>query len=232
MKLTLQLKSWSSLVAAAGVLLLPVGCSASAPEVEEEVGTEAPKEVTPVAAGPPATVTTISKPTVTPPPTPEPMPTPTIEPSLAPESTTFGSRENPVPLGTVVDLGNGWHLRVISVTPNANKAIQAENPFNIPPKAGHQFFIARIEAKYTGRGSSHFDGYYRLRTVGSQAVAYSTFENPCGIIPDELPDPEVFTGGVINGNVCWEIRAGEGASLVMFDEPYPPSATRVFIALH
>jgi hypothetical protein len=177
---------------------------ATAPAVDEAIGLEAP-------------------------PTPEPTPTPKIEPSPTPESAptprpsptpTFGSRENPVPLGTVVDLGDGWRIKVISVTPNANEVIQATNEFNTPPKAGHQFFIARIWAKYTGTESSYFGGIYRLRSVGSQAVSYSTFGKSCGVVPDELPDPEIFTGGVIAGNICWEIRAGDETNLERLTKPF------------
>lgn len=108
----------------------------------------------------------------------------------------------------------------MSVTPNATAAVLAENQFNDPPQPGDQFFIARVSATYTGPGSSRFDGSFRLRAVGASAVSYSTFNNSCGVIPDKLPDPEVFTGGTIEGNVCWEIRASDASSMVMFDDPF------------
>ena len=88
------------------------------------------------------------------------------------------------------------------------------------PGEGQQFFIARMRATYRGDGSANFDGSFRFRAVGDGGVSYSTFGNSCGVIPDDLPNPEVFTGGTIEGNGCWAIDSGDAASLVMFDDPF------------
>ena len=64
-------------------------------------------------------------------------------------------------------------------------------------------------------------------------MAYTTFENSCGVKPDELPDSEVFTGGTIAGNICWEILSSDESSLVMFDEPFFAfgDSSRIFFSL-
>ncbi len=106
--------------------------------------------------------------------------------------------------------------------------------FNDSPALGSQFFIVRVEATFTGQGSSKgFDGGYRLRAVGPSGVSYSTFEDHCGVIPSEISDAEVFTGGTISGNECWAVRSSDVGSLVMYDDPFLGNdANRKFFALH
>ncbi|HOI69427.1 MAG TPA: hypothetical protein PLN41_06760 [Methanothrix sp.] len=132
----------------------------------------------------------------------------------------LGSRENPAPIGKYsLTTADDWKISVVSVVPDATRMVLDENMFNNPPKAGHQFFLAKVRACYTGEGSDTFSGSYRLRAVGASNVAYSTFENSCGVIPDELPSSEVFTGGCIEGYVGWEIRSSDANSLMMYDTP-------------
>jgi hypothetical protein len=71
----------------------------------------------------------------------------------------------------------------------------------VTKRIGEQFFIVRVTATHEGSGSHTFDGSYRLRAVGASAVAYSTLQNSCGVILDEISSAEVFSGGTITGNV-------------------------------
>jgi hypothetical protein len=155
-----------------------------------------------------------------------------VPPTLPPPSPpiVFGTRSNPYPVGTDIDLADGWKMQVNSSTPDATAAVLAENMFNDPPVAGDQFFIANVTATYTGPDSKSFDGSFRLRAVGPSAVAYSTFEDACGVIPDEIPDSQVFTGGAISGNICWQIKSADIA-LVMFDHGFLSSTPDKFFAL-
>ena len=163
----------------------------------------------------------ISPPTPTPTarPTATPMPTPTPEPVL-------GSRQNPVPFGLTVEVKNEestdhWEVTVMATIPDATKIVLDENPYNDPPEEGNQFYIVRVRAKYLGPDSTEFDGSYRLRVLGNSGVVYTTFENSCSFYgdPDRLPDPELFTNGTVEGNVCWEIASADADSLMMFLEP-------------
>jgi HEAT repeat protein len=152
------------------------------------------------------------------------------------ESTEFplGSRENPLPMQKYsVTSSDGWKITVMSVIPNATSMVLNENMFNDPPKEGHQFFLAKVRACYTGQGSDRFDGSFRLRAVGASNVAYSTFENSCGVIPNPISDAEVFTGGCIEGYIGWEIRSIDAKSLVMYDSPLSFGNTeRVYFQLY
>jgi hypothetical protein len=164
--------------------------------------------------------------------------TPTAVPTLAPAPSptagaqpSAGSRANPVPLGTLVALEGGWSLKVISVTPNATSQVLAQNQFNDPPRPGHQYFIARVSAAFAGSGSDRFDGSFRLRALGTSSVTRTPFENSCGVIPDKLPDPEVFAGGVTTGNICWEIPIGDASSMVLYDKPFLGEFGTTFLSM-
>ena len=150
--------------------------------------------------------------------------TSTVTPTTAAPTTTTipigSSRETPYPFGATVSLSDSWSLKILSITPDATQAVLDENMFNDPPATGKQFFIARVQATYNGSGSKRFDGDYRLRAVGQSAVTYTTFNNSCGVIPDDLPDPLTFTGGSIVGNLCWEITSSDAGSLIVYDSPF------------
>jgi hypothetical protein len=145
-----------------------------------------------------------------------------------------GTRDDPIPIGTVVDLGDGWEIVVLDVVPDATNIVLRENMFNNPPTPGNQFFLARVGARYSGEDSDTFRGSYRLRAVGPSSVGYSTFQNSPGVIPDPLPDSEVFSGGVIEGNIGWEIKSSDASLLVMYDSPisFGDNKDRIYMALY
>jgi hypothetical protein len=137
------------------------------------------------------------------------------------------SRSNPIPLGTAAT-ADGWSVQVVGTIPDATSAVLAENRFNAPPSAGGQFYIARVRVSNVSAASDTFDGGLNLRSVGASAVSYTTFERSCGVIPDPLSDTTVFTGGAIEGNVCWQVAASDVASLVMYDAPLGSDAMTFF----
>ena len=179
----------------------------------EPTSTSVPPTATPV----PPTATSVPPTPTSIPPTATPVPpTPTPEPVL-------GSREYPVPLGVAAEVKfdelDHWEITVLDVQPNATEAVLAENPYNDPPGDGNQFYMVTLRAKYLGPDSTHFQGSFRLRTVGVGGVVYTTFENSCGVIPNWIPDPELFTNGEIEGTECWNIASSDADSLVLIVEP-------------
>lgn len=147
-----------------------------------------------------------------------------LQPLPQPGST----REDPIPLGDIAATGD-WRVRVAGTNPNGAADVLAENEFNEPPAPGSQFYIARIEATFTGHRSASFDAGYRLHAVGASAVGY---QSGCGVIPDHFPNTEAFAGGTLAGNVCWEVRSTDASSLVMYDDGDVLEETaRVFFSL-
>ena len=143
------------------------------------------------------------------------------------------SLDSPIQLGAVVQAGS-WRLRVSAITPDGTDEVMEENQFNDPPPEGNQFFIASLEATYTGTESSTFWGDMTLKSVGDSRVAYEAYEASCGVIPDNINDSgETFPGGTITGNVCWSIQSTDAASLVMIvEESFNfDDDTRAFLSL-
>ena len=151
------------------------------------------------------------------------------EPDGANVSTGIGSRENPIPYGQTAQINSEWEMTVIAVTPNATDLILEENSFNEAPAAGQQFFLATVRLTYIGQTS---DEFYTsdLNAVGQLAVGYNQFDDDCGSVPNELPSREVFTGGSIEGNVCWSIATEDADSLVLYDN-YGSSEDRVYLSM-
>ncbi len=156
---------------------------------------------------------------------------PAPAPAPAPAPRAGSSRENPVPLGQAQGLSDGWTMKVLSFTPDATAAVLAENMFNDPPAAGTQFSIARVEATNTSTSPGSFGGSFRLRAVGPSNVTFTTFNNSCGVIPDPISSTQVFPGGVIAGNVCWQVPTTDVAGLVMYDADAISSSSWTYFAL-
>jgi hypothetical protein len=146
-----------------------------------------------------------------------PMPTRTAAPLSA-----LGSRQNPVPMGDTVEITtddptNAWEITVVGTTPDAWTMIQAENQFNDPPEPSHQFYMVGVRARYLGSDSNSLGFNVSFNAVGDRGVSYDTYDPGCGVIPDELDSfTELFTGGQIEGNQCWQIASQDVDSLVMF----------------
>lgn len=125
-----------------------------------------------------------------------------------------------------------WELTVLETTPDAWEVIIAENQFNDPPQEGHQFYMVRVRAKYLGPDSTMMLGNLDMKTLGDSSVVYSGFDTYCGVIPDELDEfTELFTGGQLEGNDCWQISSADVDSLVMFAELGLINRTRVWFSL-
>ena len=157
-----------------------------------------------------------------------PLPTPTPEPTPTPLP-PVGTRDNPLPIGQSLE-GREATLTVIDVIPDAWGVILAENQYNDPPREGMQFFIATIEIQYTGNDTLETGGAYGYLAVGQSGVSYTSGDYPgCGLYPNRLEDTELFPGGTISANLCWEIRVEDVGSLTMY---IGDGANRVFFALY
>jgi hypothetical protein len=161
-----------------------------------------------------------------------------LDPSAEPLDETTAVEESGSEVRPTVSVGDSatvgpWEMRVVAVTPDATDQVMTENQFNDPPVEGNQFYIATLEATYSGDDSSTFWIDMTLKAIGESNVAYEAFEAGCGVIPDDINDAgETFPGGTITGNVCWSVGAGDVASLAMIaEESFTFEETRVFFAL-
>lgn len=129
------------------------------------------------------------------------------------------SRQSPLVYGTVGRVGE-YDVRVITTIPDATSTVLAENTFNEPTQAGHQFYLARVEVTY--RGPSSDDPLYGLefQAVGNLNRGYDESRADCGVAPDSASDVgELFSGGTAQFNVCWQVSSEDTESLVMYVDP-------------
>ena len=157
----------------------------------------------------------------------------TFEPPLARpiaiDDGDVGTRGNPTPAGETVAVGD-WDVTVLSATPDATDAVLAESQSNDPPAEGHQFYMAEVAATYQGRWSEQLAAGLGLLAVGDSSVAYDITNHYCGVVPGgDKTYVEVFPGGSLRLNLCWEIRSEDAHSLVfMVDDPSPFDRERMF----
>ena len=187
-------------------------------QVSTPTSAKTPTQAPTLATTPTATRTAASTAPSSPTPTARPTSAPTPTPAAKRLTGSLGSRGNPVPFSQAVRVGS-WEVTVLGIVADATNDVLQKNRWNDPPEKGNQFFVVTVKAKYLGSSSARFDGDYRLRALGPSGVVYSTFENSCGVIPNELPDPELFRGGQILGAECWEIASTDADSLVMLLDP-------------
>lgn len=153
-----------------------------------------------------------------------PTPTPTPAQGL--------SRQNPVPQGQALVVPEGWELAVTSFIPEATKLVLAENQFNDPPEPGMKFAIVRVRmTNVAADDPDNPDAGFALRLVGSKQLGYSTFTDYCGVIPDNIAfgTSDVFRGGTVEGNVCYQVGIDE-TDFVLFTDFFlnDPEDTRWF----
>jgi|GEM_PF-1692408 len=126
-----------------------------------------------------------------------------------------GTRGNPYPVGETVSVGD-WEIEVTGITADATDDVMEENPYNDPPADGSQFMMVSIDATYAGSASEALEIAASFNVVGNRAVSY-TFEDACGLIPDEIDSfAEVFPGGTVSGNMCWSVPSDDVDGIVMY----------------
>ncbi len=146
-----------------------------------------------------------------------------------------GSRDNPVPLGSPIDLeldvlgdadGSEWTLTIDAPGSDITAAVLAENQFNEPPEDGFVFYGVPVTLTLKSASKEPLSTSFNISpeffgpvTLGVYSAG--SFDNYCGVIPDEFDSfKEVFVGGSVSGTICYVVAADDAASgiLVTLDE--------------
>ena len=146
----------------------------------------------------------------------------------ATEAPSAGTRDNPLPIGAAVTVGD-WEVTVTAVNQNAADVAAAENQFNDPPAEGSNFVLIGIKATYSGADSGTFWVDNTSKVLGAGG---NTFDANCGVVPNPIMDAgETFPGATIESNMCFSVESAQldGATLII--EPSFSSGDRVFFAL-
>ena len=155
----------------------------------------------------------------------DPISTPTPATTPSPGSTL----DTPISDGEALKGSDGTEILVLGVADNAEQQVAEQNRFNDPPEEGHRFYMLSVEVSYPFGSGSVTVSSSDFSLIGENRVVYDPFDNDCGIIPNEL-NGEVFAGGKIQGNVCFEILEDE-AGLILIHEPGFEAEARRFLVL-
>ena len=146
----------------------------------------------------------------------------------APASPGF-TLDNPLSPSEVLEGSDGAEIRVLRIVEDARRLVAEENQFNDPPGEGKRFYMISVEVSYPSGSGSYTVSYSDFSIVGENRVVYGPFDYDCGIIPDEL-DGELYGGGKILGNICFEIPEDE-AGFILIHEPESGAESRRFLSL-
>ena len=139
------------------------------------------------------------------------------------------TRAVPYPAEGAWPTADGWRLEVLRSTPDATAAVLSESDANSSPRPGDVYAMVRVRATRSAGREAVFEGAVRLRAMApASAVVYSSFEDSCGLVPDELPDDAVAAGESVEGNVCWSVPEDVAERLVMVDSPLTEDEQRFF----
>jgi hypothetical protein len=143
-----------------------------------------------------------------------------LKPKLESDDVVTGSsRTEPIPFGETGAVGD-LHVTVDAVEPLADELIAAANEFNEPPETGNQFFMAAVTVTNAGLEVASPWMDLNFQAVGDASVGYTEFDNSCGVVPDGGTSiADVFPGGTVTFNVCWQIASDDAGSLVMYIDP-------------
>lgn len=140
----------------------------------------------------------------------EPLPVPSASASedapIEEEATNeAGTRENPLPLGTAIQLSSGGEVTYEIIpgasTLNANDLIAAENEFNEAAPAGSQYAMLPLALTYVGTETGNPFIDFQVSFIGADNNTYESFDTFV-VGPSPITDiNELFPGAQASGNV-------------------------------
>ncbi len=140
-----------------------------------------------------------------------------------------GTFEDPVPPGVWAGVGD-VEVVVLAVDVEATDAVLAENEFNDPPAEGSRFVVWSVAVANAGEEATLSLGEVLFSVVGPSAVAYDIYAG-CGVVPDELDVfRDVFPGGSLEGNICWEVSDDDADALVLLADEFSVDGERTVFA--
>ncbi|MDI1343657.1 MAG: hypothetical protein PSV22_06105 [Pseudolabrys sp.] len=129
---------------------------------------------------------------------------PTSKPEpVAPPAAEAGTRDNPAPFGSTVEISDNsgpiWNITLGAANLNAGDVIAAENQFNAAADAGFQYVIVPVTYTYVGKttGTPWLD-----TDIVFVAAAGTTHEQEFVVAPTPITDiSELYPGASATGNL-------------------------------
>lgn len=145
----------------------------------------------------------------------------------SPDGDLTDDRTDPTPLGTAVELEDGWTLTVNGF----ESGVEPDDDFGRPAPAGSSYALLDVTLAYDGEESSVGAFQVSIDLVGDSNVSAL---DSCNLndIPDRLDTfADVFPGGTISGTLCYTVDDADLESLVAYATADSFSDDREFFAL-
>ena len=133
-----------------------------------------------------------------------------------PDAPFSESRQSPEPLGSSVDIGDGWTIMVNGINPDGAAVALEASEFSEPPPDGFLYVLLDHELSYDGEETSASGFSVDVELIGDSNI---TADTNCGVfgLPDEIDQfADVFQGGTISGVRCYLVEERDLDSLVVF----------------
>jgi len=147
-----------------------------------------------------------------------PTTTSSPKPTITPTQTILGkTRDQPLPLNTVVDIGGDMQLSIIGVQRSANNVVKQGNMFNDTPEPNYEYVIVRLRVQCNKSSNDKCSfGTYELKTVGADGQVRD--QASVAGIPDEMESISEFFGGAwIEGNLVFMAAQGDQSLVLIYD---------------
>ena len=136
---------------------------------------------------------------------------------------------NPVEVGDTLEGTDGTRIIVLGTVQDAWPHIQSESQSAFgssqPPAEGHQFYLVSVQVAFAqGSGSISVSGE-NFKILDDSLVV---IDSGCGwsnTVPNELSG-EIFVGGKLTGNVCFEVRQAAGNFILIHQPDYYTESRR------
>src|SRR5262249_12639901 len=139
-------------------------------------------------------------------------------PTDTPTSATAGqSRDNPVPAGNTVDLGD-MDLTIVSAVRPADATVKKGNSFNTKPESGQEY--VEIDLKVDCKKASNSTCFFAasdIKAVGADGNVHEK-EFISGV-EGQLDSGDFFGGATRSGKMFYIVPKGD-KSVVMFYKPF------------
>jgi len=125
-----------------------------------------------------------------------------------------GSRENPAPLGTTIQIGStagmvDWDVTLGAVTLDADDIVADENRFNEPAPEGFQYAMVPVTVVYRGADTGTPWAELSVDFVSAAGTTHAASDS-FAVVPSPLTDVnELFPGASGSGNVVVAVPSAD-----------------------
>ena len=120
-----------------------------------------------------------------------------------------------MPLGTEGHVGDGWLLRIVNFTADADSAVAAAKSSNRAPPAGQRYIVVAAQLRYVGTDAAagRDPGFVMIRVVSPDGPSHSTSE--AGATPPPADRTNVSDSTFV-GNLVYLVPIADAAHVTVF----------------